>query len=70
MFEIKNLNSKKVNTFNNFPAKLLEDNWEICNLPLYNIINNGINETLFDECLKSSDITPVHKTGDTNDKRY
>ena len=26
-------------------------------------------KTLFDECLNSSDITPVHKTGDTNDKR-
>ena len=63
-FEIKNLNSRKANTFNNLPAKLLNDNWESCNLPFYNIINNGINDTVFDEGLKSADITPLHKTGD------
>ena len=66
---IKNLNSRKANTLKNIPAKLLKDNREVCNKPLFNIINNGIKDSMFDEGLKSSDITPVHNKGDKTDKR-
>ena len=50
---IKNLNGRKANTFSKILSKLRKDNREICNIPLYNIINNGIKEAMFDECLKS-----------------
>ena len=56
--EIKNLNSRKANTFKNIPAKLLKDNMDVCNEPLFNIINNCIKDSMFDEGLKSADITP------------
>ena len=44
--EIKNLNSRKANTFKNIPAKLLKDNRDVCNEPLFNIINNGIKDSM------------------------
>ena len=47
--EIKILNAREGNTFSKFPTKLLKDNWEIYNITLYNIINNGIKEAMFDE---------------------
>ena len=65
--EIKNLNLRKANTFKNIPAKLLKDNRDVCNEPLFNIINNGIKDSMFDEGLKSADITLVHKKGDKTD---
>ena len=44
--EIKYLNTKKANTFKNIPAKLLKDNRDVCNEPLFNIINNGIKDSM------------------------
>ena len=44
--EIKYLNTKKANTFKNIPAKLLKDNKDVCNEPLFNIINNGIKDSM------------------------
>ena len=66
--KIKNLNSSKANTFKNIPAKSL-NNRDVCNEPLFTIINNDIKDSMFDEGLKSADITPVHKKGDKTDKR-
>ena len=65
--EIKNLNLRKGNTFKNIPAELLKDNRDVCNEPLFNIIKNGIKDSMFDKGLKSADITPVHTTGDKTD---
>ena len=60
--EIKNLNSRKATTFKSIPAKLLKDNRHVCNEPLFNIINNGIKDPMFD------DITPAHQKCDKTDK--
>ena len=68
MLQIKHLNPKKANSFQGIPAKLLIDNSEICCEPIYNIINNGNNESKFDDGLKYADITPVHKKGDVTSK--
>ena len=68
MLEIKNLNPKKANSFKSIPAKLLIENRDICCEPIFNIVNNGIKDSMFDDGLKSADITPVHKKGDATDK--
>ena len=68
--EIVNIDrGRDSNTFKYILAKLLKDNRGVCNEPLFNIINNGIKDLMFDEGMKSADITPVHKKGDKTDKR-
>ena len=68
MLEINNLNPKKANSFQGIPVKLLIDNSEISGEPIHDVINNGINESKFDDGLKYADITPVHKKSDSTDK--
>ena len=43
-------------------------NNDICCEPLFNSINNGINSSVFDNGLKSADVTPVIKSDDVTDK--
>ena len=59
--ELKRLDPKKSNSFNNIPAKLLKEHRDICTYPLFNIINESIRECIFDDRLKLVDITPIHK---------
>ena len=67
--EINNLNSKKANTFNCVPTKIIKEYRDVCKVPLFNMINNGIKDSMFDDGLKSADMTPVYKKGDVTDKR-
>ena len=67
--EFKKLNTTKGNTSKNISAKLLKLNNDICCEPLFNIINNGINSSVFDNGLKSADVTPVFKSDDVTDKK-
>ena len=67
--ELKGLIASTGNTFKNIPAKLLKENKDICSEPLFNIMNNGIKDSVFDNGLKSADVTPVHKGGDTTDNK-
>ena len=67
--EINNLNSKKANTFNCVPTKIIKEYRDVCKVPLFNIINNGIKDSMFDDGLKFADMTPVYKKGDVTDKR-
>ena len=67
--ELEGLIASKGNTFKNILAKLLKENKDICGEPLFNIMNNGIKYSVFDNGIKSEDVTPVHKGGDTTDKK-
>ena len=67
--EINKLNSKKANTFNCVPTKIIKEYRDVWKVPLFNIINNGIKDSMFDDGLKSADMTPVYKKGDVTDKR-
>ena len=68
-FVLKGLIASEGNTFKNIPAKLLKENKDIGSEPLFNIMNNGLKDPVFDNELKSTDVTPVHKCGDTTDKK-
>ena len=67
--EINNLNSKKANTFNCVPSKIIKEYRDVCKLPLFNIINNGIKDSMFDDGLKFADMTQVYKKGDVTDTK-
>ena len=41
--EIKNLNPRKANTYNNIPPKILQENADICSTSILSFINKGIN---------------------------
>ena len=61
--EIKKLNHKKANTFNGIPTKILKENCDICCQPLYNIVNDCIENSVFPRELKLADMTPIFKKG-------
>ena len=70
-FEIKRLNHKKANTFNGIPTKQLKENCDICCVPLKDIINDCIDNSVFPDELKLADMTPIFKKVDpTIDKNY
>ena len=67
--ELKKLNTTKRDTFKNIPTKLLKLSNDICCEPLFNIMNNGINSSVFHNELKSVDVTPFFKSVDFTDKK-
>ena len=67
--ELKNLNSKNANTFNNIPPKILKEHSDICKNTILRIINNGIRTSQFPNELKLADVTPIFKTGDSTDAK-
>ena len=69
--EINKLDTKKANTFKNIPPKILKENSDICNDTILRIVNNGIRTSNFPDELKSADVTPIFKKGDSTDvKNY
>ena len=69
--EIKALNPKKANTFNNIPTKILKQNVDICCPVLYKLVVEAFQTGVFPDELKLADITPTYKKEDpTNTKNY
>ena len=66
--EIKRLDIHKPTTFNNIPAKILVNNYDICSPSLCAIFNDSIKNAVFPHSLKLADIIPVHKKYDSTDK--
>ena len=62
---LKDLNAKKAKQENDIPIKLVKKN---INSVLSRRLNFHIDKTSFANSLKQTDITPVHKKDDTNDK--
>ena len=69
--EVRALDAKKASMSSSIPPQFLKENIDVCSKPLTNIINNGISNSYFDNGLKRADLTPIHKTDDsTNKKNY
>ena len=51
------------------PPKILKEYRSVVCEPLTKIINKGIVDSNFDDNLKKADLTPVHKEGDTTNKK-
>ena len=69
--EIKALNPKKANTFNNIPTKILKENVDIFCPVLYKLVVEAFQTGVFPDELKLADITPTYKKEDpTNTKHY
>ena len=51
------------------PPEILKENNSVCCGPLTVIFNNSISNSWFDTGLKCADVTPVHKTEETTNKR-
>ena len=49
--------------FNSVPTTIIKEYRDVCKVPLFNMINNGIKDSMFDDGLKSADMTPVYKKG-------
>ena len=67
--EIKSLDSTKASMSSSIPSKILKQNSDICSKPLKAIINNGIMHSNFNGGLKLANLTPVHKEGETTNKK-
>ena len=67
--EIKTLDGNKASMSEGIPPKILKEYVSVCCDPLTNIINKGIVSSNFDDNLKKADLTPVHKEGETTDKK-
>ena len=63
------LDVKKASLSSNIPLKFIKDYSDICSKSLTGIINDGILNSYFDIGLKYADLTPVHKTEETTDKK-
>ena len=50
---------------NSIPAKFLKVYKNVCSKLLMKAVNNSISNSVFEECLKVADLTPVFKEGDT-----
>ena len=61
--------SKKASLSSSIPSKFIKDYSDICSKPLTDIINDGIENSYFDIGLKYADLTPVHKSEDTTNKK-
>ena len=59
--EILNLKSNVACPSDSISSTLLKDNIEICREFLLNIVNFGITNSTFDDCMKLADITPIFK---------
>ena len=66
---IAKLDVKKGSLSSSIPSKFIKDYSDICSKPLTDIINDGIENSYFDIGLKYADLTPVHKSEDTTNKK-
>ena len=66
---IAKLDVKKASLSSSIPSKFIKDYSDICSKPLTDIINDGIENSYFDIGLKYADLTPVHKSEDTTNKK-
>ena len=71
--DVKNIIAKldvtKASLSSSIPSKFIKDYLDICSKPLTDIINDGIENSYFDIDLKYADLTPVHKSEDTTNKK-
>ena len=65
---IHGLNTKKLTTFNNIPAKIIVENNDICAPLSTKILNNSKLLCTFPSALKMADITPAHKKDEKSNK--
>ena len=61
---IRNLNTTKLTTYNNIPAKILVEYCDICARPIQRLYNNSILSGTFPDTMEFSDIMPSHKKHD------
>ena len=73
LYDVKNiiakLDVKKASLSSRIPSKFIKDYSDFCSKPLTDIINDGIENSYFDIGLKYADLTPVHKSEDTTNKK-
>ena len=71
--DVKNIIAKldvtKASLSSSIPSKFIKDDLDICIKPLTDIISDGIENSYFDIDLKYADLTPVHKSEDTTNKK-
>ena len=58
------MKANKPSTFNNIPAKILNENVDICGPFISRFNNISLTESSFPNSLKKADIIPVHKKED------
>ena len=59
--EIHNLKINKTSQSSDIPTKIIRENVDIFAEFLWKIINSSIKSSTFLSCLKSADVTPLHK---------
>ena len=67
--EIRNLKMNKASESSDIPTKIIKQNVDIFAKFLWEIINSAIKSSTFPSCLKSADMTPLHKKGKKRQKR-
>ena len=67
--EIRNLKMNKASESSDMPTKIIKQNVDIFAKFLWEIINSSIKSSTFPSCLKSADMTPLHKKGKKRQKR-
>ena len=67
--EIRNLKMNKASQSSDIPTKIIKQNVDIFAKFLWEIINSSIKSSTFPSCLKSADMTPLHKKGKKRQKR-
>ena len=67
--EIHNLKINKASQSSNIPTKTIKENVDIFAEFLGKSINSSIKSSTFPSCLKSADVTPLHKKGKKKTKR-
>ena len=67
--EINNLKINKASQSSNIPTKTIKENVDIFAEFLWKSINSSIKSSTFLSCLKSADVTPLHKKGKKKTKR-
>ena len=65
---LKDLNAKKAKKKNDIPTKLIKENIEIFSFALFRMFNFYIDKAYFPNSLKQTDMNPVHKKDDANNK--
>ena len=66
--EIVQLNAKKAAGPDDIPPKIIKDSIDVLTLPLTNLFNTSIDESLFPLNLKYANISPIYKKGDNTKK--
>ena len=67
--EIHNLKTNKASQSSDIPTKIIKKNVDIFAEFLWKSINSSIKSSTFPLCLKSADVTPLHKKGEKKTKK-